>query len=138
MKKLIDAGADVDAARERPDPGLGGSVVGPGGPTPLQAARAMGHGECVAVLLEHGAAEAAWVVGLFLDDDVISAQQVWAPDGAHGARRVDLSLRLSVTSSRDASSSSAEICCAVPYPVLPLGLERAPQPRARSPGRVPA
>jgi len=59
LKKLIDAGADVDAARERPDPGLGGSVVGPGGPTPLQAARAMGHRECVAVLLEHGAAEAA-------------------------------------------------------------------------------
>ncbi len=58
-KKLIDAGADVDAARERPDPGLGGAVVGPGGPTPLQAARAVGHRECVAVLLEHGAAEAA-------------------------------------------------------------------------------
>ena len=59
VKKLIAAGADVDAARERPDPGLGGSVVGPGGPTPLQAARAVGHSECVAVLLEHGAAEAA-------------------------------------------------------------------------------
>lgn len=59
VKKLIDAGADVDGARERPDPGLGGSVAGPGGPTPLQAARAMGHRECVAVLLEHGAAEAA-------------------------------------------------------------------------------
>ena len=64
MKKLIDAGADVDAARERPDLSLGGAfrVVGPGGPTPLQAARAysrLGHRECVAVLLEHGAAEAA-------------------------------------------------------------------------------
>ena len=59
VKKLIAAGADVDAARERPDPGLGGSVVGPGGPTPLQAERAVGHSECVAVLLEHGAAEAA-------------------------------------------------------------------------------
>ena len=59
VKKLIDAGADVDAARERPDLSLGGAVVGPGGPTPLQAARAVGHRECVAVLLEHGAAEAA-------------------------------------------------------------------------------
>ena len=56
---MIDAGADVDAARERPDLSLGGAVVGPGGPTPLQAARAVGHRECVAVLLEHGAAEAA-------------------------------------------------------------------------------
>ena len=30
------------------------------------------------------------VVGLFLDDDGVPVQQVWAPDGAHGARRYEL------------------------------------------------
>ena len=30
------------------------------------------------------------VVGLFLDDDGVPVQQVWVPDGAHGARRYEL------------------------------------------------
>ena len=30
------------------------------------------------------------IVGLFLDDDGISARQVWAPGGGHGARRYEL------------------------------------------------
>ena len=30
------------------------------------------------------------VVGLFLDDDGVLVQEVWTPDGAHGARRYEL------------------------------------------------
>lgn len=47
----------MNAARDRVDPALDGKVVGPAGPTPLQAARAKGNAECVAVLLELGASE---------------------------------------------------------------------------------
>jgi hypothetical protein len=47
----------LNAARDRADPALDGKVVGPAGPTPLQAARAKGNAECVAVLLELGASE---------------------------------------------------------------------------------
>ena len=47
----------MNAARDRADPALDGKVVGPAGPTPLQAARAKGNAECVAVLLELGASE---------------------------------------------------------------------------------
>lgn len=55
--KVGGAGADLNAARDRADPALDGKVVGPAGPTPLQAARAKGNAECVAVLLELGASE---------------------------------------------------------------------------------
>jgi ankyrin repeat protein len=57
VRKLAGAGADLNAARDRADPALDGKVVGPAGPTPLQAARAKGNAECVAVLLELGASE---------------------------------------------------------------------------------
>jgi hypothetical protein len=52
VRKLAGAGADLNAARDRADPALDGK------PTPLQAARAKGNAECVAVLLELGASEA--------------------------------------------------------------------------------
>ena len=57
VRKLAGAGADLNAARDRADPALDGKVVGPAGPTPLQAARAKGNAECVEVLLELGASE---------------------------------------------------------------------------------
>ena len=56
----------MNAARDRADPALDGKVVGPAGPTPLQAARAGASGdggskrarrqaECVELLLQAGA-----------------------------------------------------------------------------------
>ena len=37
-----------------------------------------------------GGVVVVFVVGLFLDDDGISAQEDWAPGGGHGARRYEL------------------------------------------------